>query len=430
LINNPKKGYSLEKTPDNFWRESLIEGGTPGFENSKYIPPKPEPTPDPEDDSKEKNCSGDIYLNKIFPFKEEYVELVNKGSEKCNMKGWSIVDAMGYDPEDEKLKEKDWSYHRNQFSADQTIDSGGYAYFRGNLYLNDDEDSVKLFNADKIKVQSVLYENAEKHKGFSYVLNNNKWKWDEIVIEASHPKVKIVAVNANPKGSDADFETLTIANRSKKKINLDGWSIATGWKKPSNHPIRGDFVIKAGKEREITREFSRFTLNNEKTKIELRYPDGEVAYAMKYKKKKDSIAEGEIYQKGKKGWKWVAAESLAQPSSPETEIIVAGADKPSVINNAENNEANKVVEVSIADIPNQPVRKNKIVLLSARPIAKIGMLDSQPRVLGAETVREAGGVYHFTPQFSAPEHYAIVFLKSLFSGINQKTNLLINYFLN
>ncbi len=70
------------------------------------------------------------------------------------------------------------------------------------------------------------------------------------VEKIKHPEVKIVAVNANPIGSDMKSETITVQNKSSKKINLNGWSIATGWKKLVNHPIKEDFEIKAGKSRE------------------------------------------------------------------------------------------------------------------------------------------------------------------------------------
>ncbi|EKE15495.1 MAG: hypothetical protein ACD_11C00152G0001, partial [uncultured bacterium] len=62
--------------------------------------------------------------------------------------------------------------------------------------------------------------------------------------------------------------------------------------------------MKAGKILEITREFSKFSLGNKKTKVELRYPDGEVAYDVKYSEEKD-IKEGMIYEKKKDGgWEW------------------------------------------------------------------------------------------------------------------------------
>ena len=70
--------------------------------------------------------------------------------------------------------------------------------------------------------------------------------------EVSHPKVRIVAINANPKGADTGEESLTIENQSKKKINLNGWSIATGWKKFTNHPIKEDIIIKKNKTKDLT----------------------------------------------------------------------------------------------------------------------------------------------------------------------------------
>jgi hypothetical protein len=252
------------------------------------------------------------------------------------------------------------------------------------------------------------------------------------VTEVPHPSVKITAVNANPQGSDTDLESLTILNKTKKKINLIGWSIATGWKKLYNHPITADFIIKAGKEKEITREFSKFTLNNEKTKIELRYPDGEVAYEMKYKKKKGSVAEEEIYRKGKSGWSWLAAKQETKTKIQNTSNIQETIFSNQIENKSQENAVvDEVVEIAKADIrilPVLPVRKNNVILLSAMPAGNIKLLNSQPQVLGTQTVREIDGIYHFTPQFSEPEHYAVVFLRNISVMINARINNILNLF--
>ena len=90
-------------------------------------------------------------------------------------------------------------------------------------------------------------------------------------------KVRIVAVNPNPIGDDSE-ETIVIKNKSKKKINLKGWSLATGTSEEelTNHPIHEDLKIRAGKEATIDRNDSAFSLGNQKSYIELRYPDGRV----------------------------------------------------------------------------------------------------------------------------------------------------------
>lgn len=241
-----------------------------------------------------------------------------------------------------------------------------------------------------------------------------------------HPEVKIIAVNANPEGKDSEKETITLQNKSKKKVNLNGWSIATGWKKLINHPISADFEIKAGKKKEITREFSLFTLNNKKAEIELRYPDGKVADGLKYNKKKDSIAEGEIYIKEKKKWKWVAGATAEKPieSIKQEESANLIIENPEVI----NDEQGTIPE---GDIVSKPIfeRENKLAF-NQKNFFKINLANNYPRVLGAETVREADDAYFFTSGQSQQEHYAIIFIKNIFAIINLKINFAINFFLN
>lgn len=236
-----------------------------------------------------------------------------------------------------------------------------------------------------------------------------------------HPEVKIVSINANPKGSDTDNETIMVQNKSKKKINLNGWSVATGWKKLINHPIMEDFEIKAGKEKEITREISKFTLNNKKTKIELRYPDGEVAYKMKYKNEK-GISEGEVYAKGKGGWVWQNAKQDTIIEKQETKT------QNSIIN--VQIEENENLEVLVEDVEMLVDKKEIPILLmnDNKHLVRIEFLNSVPHVLGAATMREIDGQYLFTPNNVEQEHYVIVFAKNLFTRVNEKINLAFNFF--
>ncbi len=122
------------------------------------------------------------------------------------------------------------------------------------------------------------------------------------------PKIKIGVkeIMPNPKGLDTKEggEYLVIKNKSGKKINLKGWSIATGSKNLYNHPITRDFILKSGQSKKLTRKYSKFALANQKCKIEIRYPNGKTAYKLKYEK--DKIADDEIYKKVDGKWAWIA----------------------------------------------------------------------------------------------------------------------------
>lgn len=123
----------------------------------------------------------------------------------------------------------------------------------------------------------------------------------EIKIEKYEaPKLRIVALMPNPKGSDSDFEWIAIENREKKSVDLQGFSIATGPKKKklTNHPIRESFEIKGKSTKRLTRDITLFTLNNQKGYVELRAPNGDVIHRFKYTLEK-SLKEGVVLQKAK-----------------------------------------------------------------------------------------------------------------------------------
>jgi len=251
------------------------------------------------------------------------------------------------------------------------------------------------------------------------------------VEKIKHPEVKIVSVNANPVGSDTKNETITVQNKSKKKINLKGWSIATGWKKLVNHPITEKIEIKAGKKKEITRESSKFTLNNKKAEIELRYPDGKTAYKMKYKKEDKGIAEGEVYVKEKGGWTWTPVKSPTSRGPDSQEFNGANNNQQAIENNnqegAEENEEPEVIEKDVEIV----IKKKEMPVLLAvqnEYFAKTKISSGEPLVLGAETVRELDGIYFFTQETTKQEHYAIKFLKNIFAIINTRINFIINFF--
>jgi hypothetical protein len=379
------------------------------------------------------NNSGDESVTLYDPNKTEVFSILYNGSKK----------GISYN-----FDGKDWRWSKFLTPGKENVFEkipAGELNFDNNVYVNVYANFEILGLSDDAKVD---WDFGDDHSSY---LQKTRHKYSEIgkyaasvkysegsddVIEnftvnvekVSHPEVKIVAINANPKGSDTGNETITLENKSKKKVNLNGWSIATGWEKLSNHPISEDFIIKAGKEKEITGEFSKFTLNNKKTKIELRYPDGEVAYDVKYNKKKGSVAEDEAYVKEKKGWTWILKAPITKLQDTKN-----NQDTATNIQEAPNDEQ-KNTDDGIGNIPDEAMitqtkieRGNKLAL-NHNSIFKIELADSAPQVLGAETVREVDGVYFFTPKHPRQEHYAVAFAKNMFVIINLKINTLINYF--
>ncbi|HLC95097.1 MAG TPA: lamin tail domain-containing protein, partial [Patescibacteria group bacterium] len=79
--------------------------------------------------------------------------------------------------------------------------------------------------------------------------------------------VSFVRLLPNPVGVDREHEWIAIENKSKKDIDLSGWSIATGQnsKKIINHPIT-DRSVEAGEILILTHEDTLFTLPNTKAR--------------------------------------------------------------------------------------------------------------------------------------------------------------------
>lgn len=150
------------------------------------------------------------------------------------------------------------------------------------------------------------------------------------------------------------------------------------------------------------------------------------------------MAEGEVYTKGKKGWNWkiVKQETIIkkqdtnnnQNTINDNQEIINNEQQPMIINEQENMDDN-TENIPEEDIVAQPKieRENKLAV-NQKNIFKINLSNDTPRVLGAETIREDNTGYFFTPENSQQEHYAIVFIKNIFTFINLKINTLINYF--
>lgn len=240
------------------------------------------------------------------------------------------------------------------------------------------------------------------------------------------PKIKfsIKELSANPAGLDTkeDGEYIVIKNESGKKINLKGWSIATGSKNLYNHPIIEDFVLKPGQSKKITRKYSKFALANQKCKIEIRYPNGKVAYKLKYDK--DRIAENEIYKKVDGKWAWIRPQIDATLVLTATEIAQA---------NPEEAIVQQDIEVSPEDLGKQTLDenkiKNRIVLASyGTHLSLPDDLGSQPRVLGASTVRNDSQYFSFGRPYVPEPHWAVTFVNYLAETLNSTLNNALNFF--
>ena len=270
-------------------------------------------------------------------------------------------------------------------------------------------------------------------EGSEDVIKNFSVKVEKI----PHPNVDIVSMVANPKGSDAVGEKITLKNRTKKRINLLGWSVATSSKKKMiNHPINLKFILKKKQTKTLTKQYSKFTLNNKKGKIQLRYPDGKAAYTLKYDIGDGYIADDEVYQKIVGGWGWILPKGTITETQEANNLSIKG----KITNNIQNtitNISTNAESKNIAQNDNEEVPKEKILLGAKKgaqlplswelsSLTKIELLKTQSHIFKIQDVREENGQYYFTPQTPIEGNYMIIFLKNISVSANEKINGLLN----
>jgi hypothetical protein len=249
----------------------------------------------------------------------------------------------------------------------------------------------------------------------------------------SAPKIKIIQVIPNPKGNDSK-EYIVLENKSKNKINLKDWSIATGWKSLVNHPIRDDFIIKPGKSKKLTKKISAFTLNNSQSNIELRYPNGEMAQKLKYNRKKDKIEDNEVFEMKGKKWNWSKPQIILGENQNNTEtpkddnsstesILLQEKTTPTEDILKEDIQIDKSeLEASLGKYSENPdfaaKKQNRIQLISyaTKINAPATLLDSPGKVAGAYTER-------VTP---TEKHWTTKIIDILFLDVNSGINWILN----
>jgi len=147
------------------------------------------------------------------------------------------------------------------------------------------------------------------------------------------PDLEIVKLLPNPTGADTDGEYVDIKNSSGEKVDLKGWKIATGLdKKMFNHPISGELAINSGENKTVTREFSKFSLNNKAGKVQLVAPDGKIIDEVEYSKdppassrqasRAGKIGEDEAYVKINGQWQWILPDTKEMGENAEEDEVI------------------------------------------------------------------------------------------------------------
>lgn len=297
-------------------------------------------------------------------------------------------------------------------------------------------DGYKSYRKDT----SHKYKKAGKYEGNVKIFTGSEEfvkKFKIKVKKFPHKKIKIIAMMPNPKGKDNKAEWIEIKNNSKKKINLKNWSIATGSKngKLINHPIYKKVIIKSGKTKKITWKNSKFYLNNKRCIVELRYPDGSIAYKLKYKKK-DGIKDGEIYKKNKGGkWFWLKTINIIDDNKKNKKYQKN--DDVYIKNDNKKNKKYSISEIREENFEKQTTLENqnnrifliKQLVFEKNKIESMKVLSkNQNNIFGIwgssiKKVRNDNNIYYFTSKTKKQEYYLKTFWNNIILKFKKYTIL-------
>ena len=319
---NPDANQSIERTDfidtDNNAADFSISA-SPTPENSTVVETDDEDDDDiPDDPEKCATFSKDIRLNEIFPYPQsgdEFVEITNAGGSCVDVSGWKVMDGAD---------------HKKTFPEKSMIYPGEYLFLEGNLYLNNDSDTVYLLAADgSAKDDALDHESYEKaREGFSFAFDGKDWNWTSIstpeaenvfnssVVEASteasieastdsndktesSEKVYLNEILPNPKDDEEKEEFIELVNGDSEPIDLFGWTIRDG-SKTGKYFFKEHVELESGKYFAIYRPDSKITLNNSSESVTLYNPQGKITSSVSY----DKSTEDASYSFDGKNWKW------------------------------------------------------------------------------------------------------------------------------
>lgn len=181
-IGGNGNGKTLKWDGGSF-KESLLDGGTPGKENDFSSPPNPPNLPNQpptstapaesapqnvnQPQSPFNNFSDKIFISEFMPWPQdgnEWVELINTGAETINLSGWQIDD----EPENSASQ---------AVPAGTLIEPSKYLIIELNRnILNNEGDQLRLLWPDNQIVHAISFKSAKQ--GFSSSrFENGSWLW-------------------------------------------------------------------------------------------------------------------------------------------------------------------------------------------------------------------------------------------------------------
>lgn len=326
-------GKTLELVGGVF-RESYIDGGTPGAAAS--TPPAPKPAP---------VYSNDVLIQEVYPNpktgEDEFIELYNSGRAPVDLSGWQIDD----------IGTGGSSVYT--IPSGTNILAGGYFAFYDKVSLNNDGDWARLIAPDgEVKFQ-MNYDSTTKGRSWArdasgaFVLTRivTAGRANEFAPIVQTNDIIINEIIPEPAG-DSDDEMIELRNLSQYPIDITDWQlddIADGGSSFYTFPV--NTIIPAGGYYIVYKSTSGISLNNDGDQVRLLWANSTLSSDIVYSKTKI----GESYSRRDDGsWEWTA---ILTPGSPN-QFPVPIADQP------------VISEPKASPLPQSPTADNSQFLVS------------------------------------------------------------------
>gem|GEM_PF-6229190 len=177
-------------------------------------------------------AESNIKISEIFPNPKgadsggEWVELINLGTEPVLIHNWILDDGE----KGSAIRGSAWKIQS------PIVYPQGFTVLSipaGKFSLNNTSDTVRLYNSNKVLIDSISY--ADAKEDLSYSMIEGKWVWASPtpnaanVLLAAEPEPKVLGIAISevyPEPANSDAEFIELLNTSDQPVKLDGFKVA------------------------------------------------------------------------------------------------------------------------------------------------------------------------------------------------------------
>lgn len=371
-------GNTLELEGGNF-RSSYIVGGTPGKENSIYIPPPPKEFPE--------SVTKYFDMSKINNSEVTVTEVIDGDTIKVNLDGEEqLVRLIGVDSPESSVNslfkiDEPFYYEATEFAKTKLLNN------KINLLISADEFqrydqygrllaavviNEELFNIQLIKnglartyfLENELIKSPEWIDQEAVARDNQSGIWQGYGIS----DVIINEIIPNPTGSDSENEWIELYNRSDHDIDISNWFLddEENGSKPCIFPK--ETILHAEGYLVIPITDSKISLNNDGDRVRMFKPDLTMVEEIGY----SEAIEGESYSRFDDNWLWTDVPSKGNANVPHQ---ITNNNPVSDSQNTNNKLANFSITNSIKEAKKLP---------NDAQISIIGVVSVLPGILSSQ----------------------------------------------